>query len=101
VRTDVETYGVGIIALGSTGDVLPFAGLGQALAEAGHVVTIAAPGCASPTHHGPALLSVPGSSAGGGVRPDPRSAADREPARGGSDRGDLCTELPGHESGVG
>jgi sterol 3beta-glucosyltransferase len=33
---------VGIIALGSTGDVLPFAGLGQALAEAGHVVTIAA-----------------------------------------------------------
>jgi sterol 3beta-glucosyltransferase len=35
---------VGIIALGSTGDVLPFAGLGQALAEAGHVVTIAAHG---------------------------------------------------------
>jgi sterol 3beta-glucosyltransferase len=33
---------VGIIALRSTGDVLPFAGLGQALAEAGHVVTIAA-----------------------------------------------------------
>jgi|NGEPerStandDraft_6_1074524.scaffolds.fasta_scaffold08112_5 sterol 3beta-glucosyltransferase len=33
---------VGIIALGSTGDVLPFVGLGQALAEAGHVVTIAA-----------------------------------------------------------
>jgi UDP:flavonoid glycosyltransferase YjiC (YdhE family) len=35
---------VAIIALGSTGDVLPFAGLGQALAEAGHVVTIAAHG---------------------------------------------------------
>jgi len=33
---------VGIIALGSTGDVLPLVGLGQALAEAGHVVTIAA-----------------------------------------------------------
>jgi sterol 3beta-glucosyltransferase len=42
-RFDEATLNFSVIAIGTTGDVVPLIALGRGLARAGHVVTIAAP----------------------------------------------------------